>query len=66
LFKFDNYNILVTPVSLTMFATSFIVYDSIMESVIFTQTVSPYYKIIFQVIIPLITYVAIKVKGKKP
>jgi spore germination protein KB len=64
LFRFDSYDILVTPVSLTMFATSFIVYDSIMESVKFTQEVAPYYKIIFQVILPLVTYAGIKVREK--
>jgi spore germination protein KB len=64
LFRFENYDILVAPVSLTMFATSFIVYDSIMEAGKFTQEVSPYYKIIFQVILPLVTYIGIKVRGK--
>lgn len=64
LFRFDNYDILVTPVSLTMFATSFIVYDSILEAGKFTQEVSPYYKLIFQVILPVVTFIGIKVREK--
>lgn len=64
LFRFDNYDILVTPVSLTMFATSFIVYDSILEAGKFIREVLPYYTIIFQLILPLVTYTGIKVREK--
>jgi spore germination protein KB len=65
LFRLEDYHILVTPVALTVFATSFIVFENIIEAVNFTQQVSPYYKTIFIVILPIITYIGIKTRGKK-
>jgi spore germination protein KB len=63
--KLDKKEVLVTPVSLSALATSFIVYESIIEAAEFTRQISPYYKIIFQVFVPLLTYLGIKIRGSK-
>lgn len=65
LLRFNDYHILVTPVASTVLSISFIYYENIIEGVQFTQQVSPYYKITFEVVLPLITYIGVKVKTRK-
>lgn len=64
IFRFEDYRILVTPAALTMFAVSFKTYDNIIETVNWVKEVYPYYAAIFQVILPIITFIGIKIKKK--
>jgi spore germination protein KB len=64
LFKLDSYDIIVTPAALTMTAASFKAYESILETINWTRDVYPYYAAIFQVVLPMITYLLIKLKNK--
>jgi spore germination protein KB len=63
-FKFDSYKTLVTPITLTLFAASFIAYESIVETSQFVPQVYPMFAAIFQVILPMITFIGVKFKNK--
>jgi spore germination protein KB len=65
LFKFENCDTLVTPIALTMMAASFKVYENIIETATWAKEVYPYYAAIFQVVLPIIIFIGIKVKGKE-
>jgi spore germination protein KB len=64
IFKFASYQVLVTPIALTMFAASFIAYESVLETTKFVTEIYPIFAAIFQVLLPAITYIGIKTKGK--
>jgi spore germination protein KB len=64
IFNFSNYRFLVTPVALATLSFSFIVYDSIIETVTWVSQVWYIYASIFEVGLPLITYIGAEVKSK--
>jgi spore germination protein KB len=64
LFGFKDYRLLVTPVVLLMVNLADILYGSIMEMFEWAQDIWPYYAFIFQVILPLIIFIAVEVKAR--
>lgn len=63
--KFNEYRFLVTPVGLCMMSVSFIVYESMLETSKWVVDVYPYYAFIFEVILPIITFIGVKIKKSK-
>ncbi|CAH2214294.1 GerAB/ArcD/ProY family transporter [Tepidibacter aestuarii] len=62
---YTDYRFIVTPVALLMGMLSFSIYDSVMDVIKFASTVSPYYKFPFQVVAPIIIWIAAEIKKKK-
>ena len=61
-FGFDDYRFIATPVTLLMLSFSFFVYKSTMEMSTWSFNIWPYYSFIFEVIIPLIVFIAAEIK----
>jgi spore germination protein KB len=64
-FGFNDYRFIVTPVALLMLEFSFFIYKNTMEMTDWAFKAWPYYSLLFEVIIPLIIFIAVEVKGKK-
>jgi spore germination protein KB len=64
IFNFSDYRFLVTPVALATLSFSFMVYDSILETVTWVPQVWYVYASIFEVGLPLITYIGAEIKSK--
>jgi len=64
IFSVKNYKSIVAPVGLLMMDLACILYGSIMEMVEWTK-IYPYYALPFQVILPVIIYIAAKIKFRK-
>lgn len=64
LLGFKDYRFFVTPVGLLMVNLAYLVYDSIMEMFEWAFDVYPYYAIPFQVILPLIIFIAAELKAR--
>lgn len=62
LFNYKDYRFIVTPIALLLLNSSMIIYDSIMELVEWTSEIWPYYAIPFQIIIPIIIFIILKIK----
>lgn len=60
--NFNEYRFLAAPVGLSMMSTSFIVYESMLETSKWVVNVYPYYAIIFELILPIITFIAMKIR----
>lgn len=65
IFNFKNYRVVVVPIGLLMMNLACLVYDNIMEMFEFATKIYPYYAIPFQIILPLIIWVACEIKNKK-
>ena len=63
-FGFDDYKFIATPVCLLMLSFSFFIYKSTMETQFFFSNIFQYYSFPFQVIIPLVVFVAAEVKHR--
>lgn len=61
-FGFDDYRFIATPVTLLMLSFSSFVYKSTMEMATWSFNIWPYYSFIFEVIIPLIVFIAAEIK----
>jgi len=64
-FGFDDYKFIATPVALLMLNVSFFIYKSTMEMSFFTYNIWQYYSFVFQVIIPLVIFIASEIKNHK-
>lgn len=64
-FGFKDYRFIVTPVALFILSMSFMVYESIIETVKWVPKYYPAYAFIFEVILPLITFAAVKLNKSK-
>lgn len=64
IFGFDDYRFLVTPVGLLMLNYSIISYENIMQLFDWAAKIWPYYALPFEVIIPFIIFIYIKVTKK--
>ena len=64
LFNFTDYRFCVAPIGLFMLSLSRIAYENMLETKEFVTNVWPYYALIFQVILPLFTYLVLKIKLK--
>jgi spore germination protein KB len=61
---FEDYRFLVSPVALAAISFSYIVYDSIIETTRWVPQVWYIYASIFEVLLPLITYIGAEFKSK--
>jgi len=64
LLGYKDYRFFVTPVGLLMVNLSYLIYDNIMEMFEWAQDIWPYYAFPFQVIFPLLIFIAIEIKTK--
>lgn len=64
LFNINEFRNIVVPVTILMLNLSFIVYDNIMETIKWAPNIYPYYAFIFQVILPVITYIGASLKAR--
>ncbi len=62
LFGFKDYRILVSPIALLMVNLAYLIYESIMEMFEWAMDIWPYYAFPFQVIFPLIVFIAVEIK----
>lgn len=60
----DNYRYLVAPLGFTMMCLSTIVYSSAMDMFNWAETYYSYYALPFQIVLPIITLIAAKIKIK--
>jgi spore germination protein KB len=65
LFNVDEYRNIVVPVTILMLNVSLIVYDNIMQTIKWAPNIYPYYAFIFQVILPVITYIFASLRTRK-
>jgi spore germination protein KB len=65
LFNINEYRNIVVPVTILMINLSFIVYDNIMQTIKWAPNIYAYYAFIFQVILPVITYICASLKIRK-
>lgn len=63
-FGFDDYRFLVTPVGLLMLNYAIISYENIMQLFDWAAIIWPYYALPFEVIIPFIIFIYIKITKK--
>jgi spore germination protein KB len=61
---FDDYRILVMPIGLLMINLSYIIYKDIVEMFDWAFKVWPYYAIPFQIILPVMIWIAIELKQR--
>ncbi|MBU3160288.1 endospore germination permease [Clostridium frigoris] len=64
-FVFNDYKFIATPVTLLMLSFSIFVFKSTMEMYFWISNVLSYYSFAFEVIIPLIIFIAAEIKGRK-
>lgn len=64
LIGYKDYRLFATPIALLMVNLAYLVYDSIMEMFEWAQDIWPYYAFPFQVIFPLILFVAVEGKAR--
>ncbi|MFA5527039.1 MAG: endospore germination permease [Peptostreptococcales bacterium] len=64
-FKLDDYKPLVLPVSFICISLSLWIFDSLIDKILWEETVYPYYAIPFQLIIPLLILIISLMKKKK-
>lgn len=64
IFNFDDYRFLITPIALAALSFSYIAYDSIIETTRWVPQVWYIYASIFEVFIPLVTYIGAEFKSK--
>jgi spore germination protein KB len=62
LIKLDDYKVLLLPVALLMLTLTNILYDNVMELVSWTAKYYKYYALPFEIFIPVIIFIAAKVK----
>ncbi|QEK11222.1 GerAB/ArcD/ProY family transporter [Crassaminicella thermophila] len=62
LFNLKDYRFIVVPISLCMLNLSYLINDNLMSFAKWTGEIWPYYAFLFQVIIPVITWIAIEIK----
>ncbi|MCM8709511.1 endospore germination permease [Clostridium sp. SYSU_GA19001] len=65
LFNFKDYRFIVVPIALIIYNLGFLVVDDIMELKKWSSQIAPYYKIPFEIILPVIIFIAAKIKYKK-
>ncbi|MFL0248638.1 GerAB/ArcD/ProY family transporter [Candidatus Clostridium stratigraminis] len=65
IFAFQNYDFIVTPVTLMVFSLSYLVYNNITETTLWAPHVYPIYAFLFQVILPIIILITAEIKMKK-
>jgi len=65
IFGFDDYRFIATPVVLLMLSFSFFVTKSTMETQFLISNIWQYHSFIFEVIIPLIIFIAAEIKNRK-
>lgn len=65
IFKIGNYRQIVAPVGLLMMITSCFIYQSVMEMFEWAFKIYKYYAFPFQVILPIIIWIAAEIKVKK-
>lgn len=64
LFNLKDYRFIVTPIGIMMVNLSILSYESVMEMSKWAVEVWPYYAFPFEVILPIIIFVGVEVKGK--
>lgn len=62
LFKINNYRIIVVPMGLLMFNLSYLIYRNTMEMGEWAFSIWPYYSFLFEVLIPIVIFIGIKIK----
>lgn len=65
LFNLKDYRNIVIPSAILMFNLSFFVYRNILETIKWAPNVYPYYASIFQVFLPVITYIVAIIRKRK-
>ncbi len=64
-FEYDHYRFIVTPLGILMINLAYLVYDNIMDMVSWAQDYWPIFAFPFQVILPLIIWIAAELKAKR-
>lgn len=65
LFKYSDYRIYITPITLLILNLAYFQYDSVMNYMEFNSEIWPYFFFPFQVILPIIIFVFAEIKHKK-
>ncbi|SKC42622.1 GerAB/ArcD/ProY family transporter [Maledivibacter halophilus] len=65
IFNFNDYRFIVTPIGLLIIDLSYFIHNSVMEKAEFASEIYPYYAIPFQIILPVIIWIAAEIKKKK-